>query len=202
MADWTEKYRPQTLDEVRGNDKAVEALREWATTWPEHREAVILRGRPGVGKTSAAHALAADMGWGVVELNASDQRTADVVERVAGEAASSGTLTGGAAGRKLVLLDEADNLHGNADRGGAGAITSLVKDARQPVVLVANEYYDMSQGLRNACRDIEFRDIPARSILPVLLDLCRREDVCYDDGALEAIAEQKSGNLRGAVTHV
>ncbi|MFB6353434.1 MAG: replication factor C large subunit [Halobacteriales archaeon] len=199
MADWTEKYRPTTLSAVRGNDKAVEALREWAETWPEHREAVVLHGRPGVGKTSAAHALANDLGWSVVELNASDQRTADVVERVAGEAADGGTLSGGAGGRKLVLLDEADNLHGNADRGGARAITGLVKDAEQPVVLVANEYYEMSRGLRNACRDIEFRDVSARSILPVLRDVCRREDVTAEDGALEAVAEQNSGDLRGAI---
>jgi replication factor C large subunit len=199
MADWTEKYRPSSLEEVRGNDSAVEELRDWAETWPDHREAVILQGSPGVGKTSAAHALAADLGWDVVELNASDQRTADVVERVAGEAAASGTLAAGASGRKLVLLDEADNLHGNVDRGGARAITELVKSAAQPVVLVANEYYEMSRGLRNACRDIEFRDISARSILPVLRDLCRREDVSYEDGALEAIAEQNSGDLRGAI---
>jgi replication factor C large subunit len=199
MADWTEKYRPSSLEEVRGNDSAVEELREWAETWPDHREAVILQGSPGVGKTSAAHALAADLGWELVELNASDQRTADVVERVAGEAAESGTLAAGASGRKLVLLDEADNLHGNVDRGGARAITELVKSAAQPVVLVANEYYEMSRGLRNACRDIEFRDISARSILPVLRDLCRREDVSYEDGAPETIAEQNSGDLRGAI---
>ena len=199
MVDWTEKYRPTTLSAIRGNDSARNELREWADTWPSHRQAVILRGSPGVGKTSAAHALAADRGWEVVELNASDQRTADVVERVAGEAATSGTLTGGAGGRKLVLLDEADNLHGNVDRGGARAITKLVKAANQPVVLIANEYYDMSQGLRKACRDIEFRDVSARSILPVLRDLCRREDVSVEDGALEAIAEQNSGDLRGAI---
>jgi len=48
------------------------------------REAVVLHGSPGVGKTSAAHALANDMGWETVELNASDQRTADVIERFAG----------------------------------------------------------------------------------------------------------------------
>ena len=199
MVDWTEKYRPTTLSAVRGNDAARDALREWADSWPSHREAVILRGSPGVGKTSAAHALANDRGWEVIELNASDQRTADVVERVAGEAALSGTLDGGTGGRKLVLLDEADNLHGNVDRGGARAITDLVKSAAQPVVLVANDYYDMSRGLRNACRDIEFRDVAARSILPVLRDICRREDVAVEDGALEALAEQNSGDLRGAI---
>jgi replication factor C large subunit len=96
-------------------------------------------------------------------------------------------------------MDEADNIHGNADRGGSRAVTSLVKEADQPVVLIANEFYDMSKGLRNACEDIEFRDVSKRSILPVLRDLCRKEGIEFDDDALEAIAEMNSGDLRGAV---
>ncbi len=197
--DWTEKYRPSTLSEVRGNNKARDALSEWAETWDTHREAVILHGSPGVGKTSAAHALASDMGWPTIELNASNQRTKAVIERVAGEAVKSGTLTGGTGGRRLVILDEADNLHGNVDRGGSRAITELVKEASQPMVLIANEFYEMSNSLRNACETIEFRDVSARSILPVLRDICRREGVEYEDDALDAIAEQNSGDLRGAV---
>ncbi|WP_331233743.1 replication factor C large subunit [Natronorarus salvus] len=199
MADWTETYRPTTLSEVRGNDKARDALYEWADTWESHRTAVIVHGSPGVGKTSAAHALAADMGWPTIELNASDQRTANVIERVAGEAAMSGTLTGGGAGRKLVILDEADNIHGTYDRGGARAVTRLVKEAGQPMVLIANEFYDMSRGLRDACETIEFRDVSSRSIVPVLRDICRKEGVEYDEEALKAIAEQTSGDLRSAV---
>ncbi|MFB6136203.1 MAG: replication factor C large subunit, partial [Halobacteriaceae archaeon] len=189
----------ETLSEVRGNDKSRDALAEWAETWDDHREAVVVHGSPGVGKTSAVHALAADMGWDVVELNASDQRTADVVERVAGEAARSGTLVGGSGGRKLVVLDEADNLHGNADRGGSAAISRVVREASQPVALIANDFYEMSNGLRNACREVEFRDVSKRSIVPVLRDICRREDVDYEDEALDALAEKNSGDLRSAV---
>jgi replication factor C large subunit len=234
--DWTEKYRPASLEEVRGNNKARDALREWAETWGEHREAVVLHGSPGVGKTSAAHALASDMGWAVVELNASDQRTADEIERFAGRAAANATLGGSmhrarrslqsgdgeddgesdgigdpgvagetgdddlaADGRQLIVLDEADNMHGTADRGGTAAITRLVKDANQPVVLIANEYYEMSNGLRNNTRDIEFRDVSNRSIVPVLRDICRKEGIDYEDEALDAIAQQDSGDLRSAI---
>ncbi|MEF8853653.1 MAG: replication factor C large subunit, partial [Haloarculaceae archaeon] len=197
--DWTEKYRPSSLAEIRGNDKARDALREWAETWDDHREAVILHGSPGVGKTSSAHALANDMGWPTIELNASDSRTRDVIERVAGEAAKSGTLSAGGSGRRLVILDEADNLHGNVDRGGTRAITSLVKEASQPMVLIANDFYEMSNGLRNACQDVEFRDVGKRSIVPVLRDLCRQEGIEFEDAALDRIAEMNSGDLRGAV---
>ncbi|WP_430506361.1 replication factor C large subunit [Haloparvum sp. PAK95] len=209
MADWTEKYRPETLSELRGNDKSAEQLAEWADTWDDHGEAVVLYGSPGIGKTSAAHALANDEGWATVELNASDQRTADVIERFAGRAAKNATLQGSAGGagadggdtdsRQLVILDEADNIHGNYDRGGASAITKLVKDSGQPIVLIANDYYEMSRGLRNACQEIEFRDVSARSIVPVLRDICRREDVEFESDALQRIAERNKGDLRGAV---
>ena len=199
MGDWTETYRPSSLSELRGNNKARDQLREWADSWDEHREAVVLHGPPGVGKTSAAHALAADKGWPTIELNASDSRTKDVIERVAGEAAKSGTLSGGSGGRRLLIMDEADNVHGNADRGGSRAITSLVKEAGQPTILIANDYYEMSNGLRNACQDIEFRSVSARSIRPVLRDICRKEGIEFEDEALEQIAEMNSGDLRGAI---
>lgn len=199
MTDWTEKHRPSTLSEVRGNNKARDKLKKWAETWDEHGDAVIVHGSPGVGKTSAAHALASDLDWPTIELNASDQRTASVVERIAGEASKSGTLTGGGAGRRLIIMDEADNLHGNVDRGGSRAITDVVKESGQPMVLIANEFYDMSNSLRNACETIEFRDVSARSIVPVLRDICRQEGVEFDDDALQAIAEKNSGDLRSAV---
>ena len=82
-------------------------------------------------------------------MNASDARTADEIERFAGRAASNTTLGGR---RQLVILDEADNLHHHKDRGGAAAMTRLVNNATQPVVLIANDYYEMSAGLRSACR--------------------------------------------------
>jgi replication factor C large subunit len=208
MADWTETYRPTTLSEVRGNDSARDEFEEWADTWDQHREAVVIHGSPGVGKTSAAHALAADKGWETMELNASDQRTADVIERFAGRAAMNTTLSGATdastrgqrdRGRQLVILDEADNIHYQKDYGGKQAVTTLLKEANQPIVLIANDYYDMSRGMRNACREIEFRDVSARSIVPVLRDICRREGVEFETEALQRIAESNDGDLRSAV---
>ncbi len=117
-----ERLRPSRLDEIVGNPRARAELRAWAEAWrgPKvpARRAALLAGPPGVGKTTAALAVASEMGWTVVEMNASDARNQSAIERVAGRASLSHTLGeyGGPRGdrRALLLLDEADCLSGRS----------------------------------------------------------------------------------------
>ncbi len=117
-----ERLRPGRLDEIIGNPRARAELRTWAESWRgakvPARRAALLAGPPGVGKTTAALAVAAEMGWTVVEMNASDARNQSAIERVAGRASLSHTLGeyGGPRGdrRALLLLDEADCLSGRS----------------------------------------------------------------------------------------
>jgi replication factor C large subunit len=197
--EWAEKYRPQTLKEIVGNKKAVQDLRTWAEKWlsgiPERR-AAILYGPAGVGKTSTAHALARDLGWEVIELNASDQRTAGVIERVAGSAASMNTLFGG---KRLIVLDEADNLHGTADRGGMRAIAGIIKSTLQPIVLIANDIYGLTPTIRNLCLEIKFGSVQSRSMVPALKKVCENEGISCSLDAIQQIAEGAGGDLRSAI---
>ncbi len=76
----------------------------------------MLSGPAGVGKTTAALALAEELGWTLVEMNASDARNEEAIERVAGRASITHTLDGmsapSAKSHSLILLDEADCLTG------------------------------------------------------------------------------------------
>jgi replication factor C large subunit len=197
VADWAEKYRPVSLSDVVGNDAAVKALKNWATTFGTGKRATILYGSPGIGKTSAALALAHDLGWDYIEMNASDQRTRGAIDKIAGSASRTGTF-GGTNERRLLILDEADNLHGNADRGGESAMINVIKNSNQPIVLIANDLYALSKPLRDSAELIQFRAILGTSIAKALKRICSAENIKCQPDALMKIAE-RTNDLRSAV---
>ena len=51
MEDWTDKYRPKSLDKIFGNERAIATLRNWAHMWSEgnvpKNRAVVLTGKAG-----------------------------------------------------------------------------------------------------------------------------------------------------------
>jgi len=199
---WTEKYQPRKLRELAGQGQAVKTMLDWANGWKRGRpkkSAILLYGATGTGKTADASALAHELGWDLIELNASDKRTLQVIRKVAGTAATTGTLFAGASGKRLVVLDEADNVYGTTDRGGYRAIAELLKQTRNPVVLIANDQYKIPWEIRGACLAINFRRLTTETIVNVLKRICRAERVEAEPQALRAIAEAAKGDLRSTI---
>lgn len=199
---WVEKYRPRKIDHVVGNPEAKKAFVAWLNRWlagnPPERRAVLLYGPPGCGKTSLVHAAANQLDLELVEVNASDVRSSEALQRKVLRAAAEGALTG--ARGKIILLDEVDGINPREDRGGLDTIAEIIRVSRHPVVLTANDPWDPKlRELRNLCELVEFRKLGKRDVVKVLSDICKNEGVECDPAVLDAIAENSEGDLRAAI---
>lgn len=194
---WVEKYRPDSLSEYRGASNEKKELKEWAEKWEQGDGAVLLHGQAGTGKTSLVEALANDLGYELVETNASDVRTKKKLKTELKEATRQASFFGG---QKLILIDEVDGMSGNSDRGGVKEISTIVGESRFPIVMTANDAYDNSiRTLRNKSKLIKLDSVHTNSIAAHLREILEAEGIEYEDGAVKRIARSAGGQMRSAI---
>ncbi len=178
---WAEKYRPSTTNMLLGNEETVEAFKAWLKQWTLRKKptkAFMLVGPPGVGKTTLARAGANDFHFRVVEMNASDIRTEKAIQNLLLPARTSASLDSFTTERRtnLILMDEVDGVFGREDRGGLGAILSIIKKSPVPIVLTANDVDDERfDDLKKACVVAQLAEIRPRPLLVLLNHILEQE---------------------------
>ncbi|KAL8673432.1 MAG: hypothetical protein Q9168_002136 [Polycauliona sp. 1 TL-2023] len=152
---WTEKYRAKKFTDLVGDERTHRDVLRWVKHWDPivfpgssrpkpkiksdgdttedkaHCKILLLTGPPGLGKTTLAHVCARQAGYEVVEINASDERSRDIVkgkirdlvatENVRGVKSKTTNGTVRRAGRPVcVVVDEVDGVVGGTGSGGGG----------------------------------------------------------------------------------
>ncbi len=194
-----QKYAPETLKEFAGNPSVVEEVRTWALLFESGKiqKPLLISGSPGIGKTALALVLAKEMGWEILELNSSDTRNKNNIERIIGGASGYSGLF---SRFKLLLIDEADNFQGNSDRGGILTITRMINESKQPMILTANDVWSPKlASVRNACKMIDMKRINKNTIKNVLEKIANEEEIIISDEDIKKISDNCDGDLRSAI---
>ncbi|KAK9351273.1 replication factor RFC1 C terminal domain-containing protein [Lipomyces doorenjongii] len=218
---WTDKYAPTSLKDICGNKGLVAKLQDWLSKWDSNLRAgfkkpgpdgsglyraVIITGPPGIGKTTAAHLVAKSAGYDIIETNASDARSKNVVAETFNGVLDNTSLRGyfgtkdsnvEASKKKIVLImDEVDGMSAG-DRGGVGQMVTVCKTTHIPVILICNDYsLPKMRPFDKVTFTLAFRRPDAASIRSRILSIAYREGLKIPTPVIDQLVQGSHSDIR------
>ncbi|KNC49868.1 replication factor C subunit 4 [Thecamonas trahens ATCC 50062] len=199
---WVEKYRPNTVEEITGNEATVARLKVIAKQG--NLQNCLIAGPPGTGKTTSilclARALLGDaFAEGVLELNASDERSIDVVRNTIKRFAQKKvTLPPGR--HKIIILDEADSMTTGAQQ--ALRRTMELHSATTRFALACNDSTKIIEPIQSRCAILRYARLTDQQVLDRLLQIIKAEGVESTNEGLEALVFTADGDMRQAINNL
>ncbi len=195
---WIEKYRPQKLADIVGQNEIIERLESYVKSG--NLPHLLFTGSAGVGKTTAAVALAREFfgdSWHMNfrELNASDERGIDVVRNQIKQFARTSPLEG--ATFKILFLDEADALTPDAQAALRRTMESYAQTCR--FILSCNYSSKIIDPIQSRCAIYRFRALGRDAVKEEIQRIAKKESLTIQDGAIDAIIYIAQGDMRKAI---
>lgn len=211
------KFRPQTFEEVKGQDAVVTTLKNQIKN-DRVGHAYLFTGTRGTGKTSIAKlfakavncespkdgspcgecnsckAIAANASMNVIEMDAASNNSVEDVRQIVDEVSYSPTE-----GRfKVYIIDEVHMLSNQA-------FNALLKTLEEPpsyvvFILATTEVHKIPITILSRCQRYDFRRIDIATIAGRMKELLDIEKVSAEDKALEYIAKCADGSMRDALS--
>ena len=185
---WTEKYRPDVLENYIGNDVIRAKLEQYIQT--QDIPHLLFYGTAGTGKTTAAKILVKNIDCDCMFINASDERGIDTVrDKIKGFAS-----TVGFAPLKIVVLDEADFL----GREAQPALRNMMEaySASTRFILTANYLERIIDPLVSRTQVYKLTPPSKKDAAKKLADILKNENVEYDTKTIAQIVNVYYPDIR------
>jgi len=192
---WTEKYRPKTFVDIKGQDEIVAKLSAFVKQ--RNIPHLLFAGPPGVGKSTIALVLARSF-FGenyrdnFLELNSSDERGIDVVRNKVKDFARTKAL--GDVPFKIIFLDECDALTKEAQQALRRTMENYTSSCR--FVLAANYSSKILDPIQSRCAVFRFRPLPKEKVYELIDHVIKGEGLSMDQKAKDALVLVADGDCR------
>ncbi|PSQ57116.1 replication factor C small subunit [Halobacteriales archaeon SW_7_71_33] len=194
---WIEKYRPESLGNVAGQEEAIERLQSYIEQ--DDLPNLLFSGPAGTGKTSSATAIARtvygeDWRENFLELNASDDRGIDVVR---GRIKDFARTSFGGYDYRIVFLDEADSLTSDAQAALRRTMEQFSDNTR--FVLSCNYSSRIIDPIQSRCAVFRFSPLAETAVAEYVREIAAAEDIEVTDDGVEALTYVADGDMRRAI---
>ena len=190
---WSEKYRPQRLIDLIGNEDARKSFVEWFKKWRKGTKPLLLVGPPGIGKTTMANLASRDFSFDMISLNASDVRNKKNIQEILEPVLGNQTILG----QPMIFIDEVDGIHGRSDYGGVEALINILKESTIPIILAANNgSSDKMKKIKKVVKTIVLRPLPPRLLRLYLNMILEKENAQINPGILIKLISKSNGDIR------
>jgi len=195
---WIEKYRPEKLDDIVGQDDIIKRLKSYVKT--KNLPHLLFSGPPGVGKTAAAISIVKEIfgeTWrnNFIELNASDERGIDIIRHKVKDFARMAPL--GEADFKVIFLDEADALTNDAQ--SALRRTMERYSATTRFILSCNYSSKIIEPIQSRCAVYRFKPLSKEAVTKRIAHIAEMEKLEVASGGMDAIEYVATGDMRKAI---
>lgn len=196
---WTEKYRPDTLSDVKGQDRIISLLQNHVQSGEIPH--LLFSGPAGTGKTATAVAIAKDLfgeTWqdNFLELNASDSRGIDTVRNKIKEFSRTSTDTQ----FRIIFLDESDALTDDAQAALRRTMEQFSENVR--FIFSCNYVSQIIEPIQSRCATYRFTSLSAEAIEQHLHTITTEEQLSISDDIVEILAETANGDMRNAINNL
>uniref|UniRef100_A0A096LX22 CTF18, chromosome transmission fidelity factor 18 homolog (S. cerevisiae) n=1 Tax=Poecilia formosa TaxID=48698 RepID=A0A096LX22_POEFO len=184
---------------------------------PKYRVA-LLSGPPGLGKTTLAHVIAKHAGYNVVEINASDDRSAEVFQKRIDTATQMKSVLGANERPNCLIIDEIDGapaaainillsvLNRKDTHGGdTGTETAKKKKKKEsvllrPIICICNDLYVPAlRPLRQQAFLLAFPQTQPSRLSQRLAEISTLQGLKADTGALMCLCEKTDNDIRSCI---
>ncbi len=192
---WTEKFRPKTFSEVKGQKEIVEKI----ASFVKHKNLphLLFTGPAGVGKTTLSLVIAKEFfgdEWkqNFLELNASDERGIDVVRNQVKDFARTKAI--GDVPFKIIYLDECDALTKEAQQALRRTMENYAATTR--FILSCNFSSKIIDPIQSRCAIFKFKPLEKEEINALIDSIAKQEGFTVDAKTKDALFEVSGGDAR------
>ena len=192
---WTEKYRPSTFAEVKGQEEILTKIKAFVEQ--ENMPHLLFSGPAGVGKTTLSLVIAKELfgeSWrqNVLELNASDERGIDVVRVKVKDFARTKAI--GDVPFKIIYLDESDALTKEAQQALRRTMENFTRTCR--FILSCNYSSKIIDPIQSRCAVFRFKPLKKEDIFSMVDKIAAKEELQISPEAKEVLFEICEGDCR------